>query len=705
MLTRSREWKQIVKEERFLCESVAEIDGVDYASISAPVIERGLFPESLSIGNCVSASLQISIRSDSAIAQSSGIVIKNRLVSGEDEDFRSEFLPAGTFWISRRSFDIVNKLTVLTCYDAMLKTNTAYPLGQQSDWPKTEAAVVQEIAELIGVEVDSRTVIDPDSPLIERPETYTVQQVLGFIGVAHAGNWIVTKENRLRLIPITTAPTAASLRNAEYVNLFGVTGSLTEGRVQSITGMILSNDQKEGQDYAAGNDTGYVVRCAAPFASQSACNAIYSRLAGAVYRPYTAMKGIYDPAAELGDPLVRLADPDYELDDNDAEISVMSYLYSEAATYGFAFRGNVSAPTSAELEDEYPYLGPVGPKGNDGRAIIGQVVTYSQSTNPTADPDTLVWSSTIPTVDPGSYLWTRTTFQYSSEPLEEHTYTVALQGETGIGVESETQYYTITDDPDNAPDSPEDDPTIWDDEKPERDVGEYLWMCRETTYTDGTVSYTAPMCITGDQGDQGVGIAERTIYYAKNRSNTIPPGEGADWDTTVPTRTWGEYIWWYEYTLYNDGSEESTTPVCSTGDTGSDGLALVINSDNGTVMQPDRTVTMTLTAEVQSGGEDVDPEGERFVYRWWQYKDNSGKPTYLGIGKQLTITVDSNLCDITTSIYFEIVESPESSIALATDGTLYSGKKRLARVVKNAQGQVTKVQYLSAKYNWTSNEV
>lgn len=700
MQARSKTWKQIVKSGPFRCESVAVIEDTTYASISAPIIERGLFPEALSIGNCVSASLQLSIRSDSEIAQASNIQIKNRIVN-EEEDLYSEYLPAGTFWVSRRSFDVVNKLTILTCYDAMLKTNATYPVGSAANWPKSQQIVVEEIAGLIGVEIDPRTVISPTAPAIEKPANYTIQNVLSFIGIANTGNWIITKENKLRLVPVASAPSVNTVKNTDYVRLHGVVGKLTTGREQTVSGVILSDDQDSNKVYTAGNDTGYVINCAVPFASQSLCNELYGALGGLIYRPYTATKSEYDPAAELGDPVVRIADSDYEIDDYDAEINVLSYLCTETATYGFAFRGDVAAPANAELEDEYPYIGAKGPKGDAGRSIIGQVVTYSQSSSATADPDTLIWSSTMPTVLPGNYLWTRTTFQYSSEPLEEHTYTVSLQGETGVGVASETQYYTLTDDPTDVPDSPEDDPTIWYDEIPERGAGEYLWMCRETTYTDGTVGYTAPVCVTGDPGTQGVGIVDRTFYYAKNHSNTVAPGEEADWDETIPDRRWGEYIWRYEYVLYSDDSETQTTPVCITGDTGDGGLTLVINSDSGTVMQPDRTVTMTLTAEVQSAGEDIDPEGERFVYRWWQYKDNNSKATYLGIGKQLTVTVDKNFCDVTTSIYFEIVESPETSIILSTDGTLYDGKKRLARIVKNAQGQITKIQYLSARYNWS----
>lgn len=576
MQARSAVWKQIARSTSFRCESIAEIDGVTYASISAPVIERGLFPESLSIGNCVSSSLQLSIRGGSDIAHAASITIKNRIVA-ENDSAQSEYLPAGTFWVSRRSYDVVNRLTTLTCYDAMLKANAAYPVGAAANWPKSQQAVVTEIAGLLGVQVDARTSINASAPAIAKPAGYTIRDVLGFIGVANCGNWIITKDNKLRLVPIASAPAAADLAADNYIDLYGVVGRLTTGRSLTVSGVILTNDQTEGESYTAGNDNGYVLNCTAPFASQELCNTIFATIGGLVYHPYAANKGVYDLAAELGDPIVRLTDRSIPVTDPDAQIDILSYLCRETATYGFAFRGDISAPTSAELEDEYPYLGSRGQKGEDGRSIVGQLVTYAQSDSASADPADLTWSTIIPQVDPGDYLWTRTTFYYSSDPYEEHTYTVSLQGSTGVGIASEREYYTVTDSGTVTPDDPETDPTIWTaDIPPLRDAGEYLWRCHETTYTDNSVAYSTPVCITGDPGDQGsqgVGIASERDYFTITNSGSEAPDD-PETDPTIwtpdtpPTRDAGEFLWRCHKTTYSDGSMVYATPVCVTGDQG-----------------------------------------------------------------------------------------------------------------------------------------
>lgn len=209
----------------------------------------------------------------------------------------------------------------------------------------------------------------------------------------------------------------------------------------------------------------------------------------------------------------------------------------------------------------------------------------------------------------------------------------------------------------------------------------------------------------GDKGDTGRGIESQEYYYCVSKSSTQAPADSADWDTEMPVRKYGQYIWRKILYTYTDGTSGYGDAEDITGDQGDSGLTPYVNSDSGAVMQADRTVTITLTAQLlDSSGEDVDPDGENYVYRWWQYKDGSSKATYLGIGKELTVEVSGRLCDSTTGIFFETVESPESSIVLVTDGknTAYGGTKKLARVVKNSSGTVTKIQYLTARYKWST---
>jgi hypothetical protein len=64
------------------------------------------------------------------------------------------------------------------------------------------------------------------------------------------------------------------------------------------------------------------------------------------YQAYGLQGAIYDPAAELGD-YVRAG----------ANGEVRSVLYSETVTLGPMFRGDISAPETGEMSDEYPYIG------------------------------------------------------------------------------------------------------------------------------------------------------------------------------------------------------------------------------------------------------------------------------------------------------------------------------------------------------------
>jgi hypothetical protein len=61
---------------------------------------------------------------------------------------------------------------------------------------------VAEIARLMGVSVDSRTVLNSVYTLDYPANEYTLRDVLRFIAAAHAGNWIITANNELLLVPL-----------------------------------------------------------------------------------------------------------------------------------------------------------------------------------------------------------------------------------------------------------------------------------------------------------------------------------------------------------------------------------------------------------------------------------------------------------------------------------------------------------------------
>lgn len=413
MRHRSNRWVKMAARGHFQMEAKARIAGVDYIKISAPKIDRSLMSSPLSVGNCTAATLSLSILTDDKIKSSSPVVIMGRLTDGRSY---SEWMEFGTFFIDQRdtSFD---GLVSIECYDAMLKANQGY-LGvtdSAADWPKPMKTVVEEIAHRIGVGIDPRTRINTGADYaVSYPSERTMIQVLGDIGACHGGNWIITEENLLRLVPLITAPdetfhiishdyekiktrdgnlliyheqetfraalpaptgetpksripsthhitdefgNAIITPDGHYlawavnggadavdglINVPVVCGQITTGTPVTITGVSIGNEA--GGSYTAGDDSGTVLTVESnPYATQGICNALYAALNGLAYVPYTATKALYDPAAELGDQ-VKIGD------------KVHSVIYASTLNLDLNFRSDLSAPNSAELSEEYPYL-------------------------------------------------------------------------------------------------------------------------------------------------------------------------------------------------------------------------------------------------------------------------------------------------------------------------------------------------------------
>ena len=93
-----------------------------------------------------------------------------------------------------------------------------------------------------------------------------------------------------------------------------------------------------------------------------------------------------------------------------------------------------------------------------------------------------------------------------------------------------------------------------------------------------------------------------TVTYCISDSGTVPPGDEADWQSTIPETGDGDYLWTKTLTEYANGGEPCTVyTVTQFGVRGADGIVVKVTSDIGTTYR-DPTVTMTLTADVYAGG-------------------------------------------------------------------------------------------------------
>ena len=320
-----------------ILETRVTIGGTDRSVevCTAPVINRATMQNGLSVGNVVSATCMLTLRTSASIARSAAVEVEMRLTDGSTT---SEWRPAGTFYISRRTKDPITGLLTLECYDALLKANAVWTPSAGA-WPRSMSAVVSELAPLIGVSVDSRTtLITGNDYVIDEPaDGTTVRDVLSDIAACNGGNWIITPSGNLRLVPLKDAADAGDAVS-DALDVVAVLDRGTVGDTAAVTGVRCTVD---GMVTLTGDDTGIVVDVGiAPVIAAD----LAQTLIGMTHQPFRLPSAVYDPAVELGD-YVRYGD------------TVAGVLCAETVTLSQGPRGELCAPDPAELADEYPYIG------------------------------------------------------------------------------------------------------------------------------------------------------------------------------------------------------------------------------------------------------------------------------------------------------------------------------------------------------------
>lgn len=469
----SADWKRLWAAGARL-EARATIAGTECTLVSAPVISRALTQGGMTVGNAVSATCQLSVRTGGAgIPRAAPVVVEMRLSDGADA---SEWLPAGTFYISRRQRDPITGVLALECYDALLRANAVWE-PEAGSWPRAMSAVLTELATLLGVSQDGRNVLITGSAyVIDAPEAgTTIRDALCRIAAANGGSFILTPDNKLRLVPLASASEAAAA-TADAVDVMAVTGGIDLGASGAVTGVRYPS---EGGYVVLGDETGIVVDADV---GAAIAGDLYAALRGMAWQGYSLAGAVYDPAAELGDWLRAGANGE-----------IASVLCSETATLGPIFQARAAAPEAEELADEYPYIGKATQalqalklqlSDLEGSAIVHVDVEYAQNQDGTTAP-TSGWSTDAPAWRDGYCIWQRTaTVTARGTSYSDPVCVSGRDGGDGRGVAGVIeQYYLSTTDAFPASGS-------WSAAQPAWESGKYIWTRSQITWSDGTVTTT-----------------------------------------------------------------------------------------------------------------------------------------------------------------------------------------------------------------------
>lgn len=335
-------WAVLAAGGDFRFEAKLKIGAAEYDKITAPRISRPLLSGPLTVGSCMSATMKVSILTEDKISSGTEIEVLGRLTNGTAATVCGEWKSFGTFWITTVDDQSAGGIVTLECYDDMILTNAAaFTNVAESVTEQPMKTVVNSIAASVGLELDSRTVIKEGAAYVMPVDrNLTKRQVLGYIAACHGGNWVVTEDRKLRLVPLVSA----SAETAVY-SVPAVIGKLTVGEAVTVTGVQMTDTM--GVQYAAGNGTGYVLTVDE---NPCACNSIAADLLasfrGLAYMPYTATTALYDPALEPGDRVT-------------IGTGVTSILCNQELKLDHAFRSDIIVPNSTALSTAFPYQDPV----------------------------------------------------------------------------------------------------------------------------------------------------------------------------------------------------------------------------------------------------------------------------------------------------------------------------------------------------------
>lgn len=177
------------------------INGVEYgkdAEVSHSV-ESQLFEE-FGIGNACCATLKLAVIADN-IPRGATINRYLRLANGTQA---TDWIPKGVFFTNKRSRD--GDYWEVEAYDAMRKADVVWEPNQSLTFPMSMLTAVNLFCQMMGVKLDKRTVLNSAYTIDYPSNDYTIRNELCFIAAAHGGNWIITDEGNLLLVPLLSMP-------------------------------------------------------------------------------------------------------------------------------------------------------------------------------------------------------------------------------------------------------------------------------------------------------------------------------------------------------------------------------------------------------------------------------------------------------------------------------------------------------------------
>lgn len=353
-----------------------------------------MFSDGFTIGSCPSGYFEFTARDQNADIPKNSEVRFEIKISGERGD--TEWFPFGTYFIDNRAH---GKSTItFQCYDRMLFAEQGFwdayikvtgDTSAKALRPEMKMSkAVDIICKALGTTLDPRSQIFNDTT-IKIEADYTCREVLKAIAISNAGNFLMTDEDKLRLLvlandsggsiesrndflvltmsdsPQVLAVNPSNFSSDEngYFEIVGIKDGLSSleypikaSAFEYYDSVQLQNlvmvfeegssatdggNEEEGVNYyLSGKEDGVPsLEVTNVFATQQICDSVFEKIKGFEYRGFNANTVIMDPAIEIGDPVVL----------SNTFINVINCSW-----YG-TLASDLESPLSGNTTSEFPY--------------------------------------------------------------------------------------------------------------------------------------------------------------------------------------------------------------------------------------------------------------------------------------------------------------------------------------------------------------
>ncbi len=198
--------------------------------------------------------------------------------------------------------------------------------------------------------------------------------------------------------------------------------------------------------------------------------------------------------------------------------------------------------------------------------------------------------------------------------------------------------------------------------------GKYVWQKVITYYKDRTDNsqIAKAICISGangqdgkpgENGVKGKGVKSITPQYAISDSNVLQPNEG--WSDKEPEWSEGKYIWTRTLVIYDDNTQETTTPIVSNGLNSALSISTVARKQANTA-NTNASNALTTATSANTTAKEAETKAQQSLDQFlWLVKSGSSSTS-------LTLT-DSAIAAITKQF---IIKSPDGSATIIEGGKL-----------------------------------